>query len=89
MAGEHCINGFRNRDLALRLNPELLEEPKDVRMRYCARVSRCIAKLRGHGLVSKVKDSRLYRVTERGRRTMVAILRFRGLDFPEACQLPQ
>ncbi len=89
MAGEHCINGFRNRDLALRLNPELLEEPKDVRMRYCARVSRCIAKLRGHGLVSKVKDSRLYRVTERGRRTMVAILRFRGLDYPEACQLPQ
>ena len=34
------------------------------------RVSRLIAKLRAHGLVAKVKDSRLYRVTARGIKAM-------------------
>ncbi|MHC4180125.1 MAG: hypothetical protein ACYSWU_21685 [Planctomycetota bacterium] len=84
MAGDHSINGFRNRDLALRLNPDLLDEPQEVRKRVCARISRVISKLRGHGLVSKVKDSRLYRVTKKGHRAMGAALRFRGIDFPEA-----
>ena len=86
MAGEHCLNGFRNRDLALRLYPSLLDQPKSVRRRLGARVSRWIAKLRGHGLVSKVRDSRLYRVTKRGRRTMGAVLYFRGVEFPLAYQ---
>jgi hypothetical protein len=85
MAGDHLLNGFRNRDLAVRLYPDLLDRPEEKRRR-CARVSRLIAKLRGHGLVSKVKDSRLYRVTKRGYRTMAAVLRFRGIDFPVAYQ---
>lgn len=84
MAGDHLLNGFRNRNLALRLDPELLDRSKVDQRRYCARVSRCIAKLRGHGLVSKVKDSRLYRVTRHGYRMMGAVLRFRGIDFPVA-----
>jgi len=61
MAGDHLINGFRNRDLAMRLHPGLLDEPPEVRKRFGARVSRLIAKLRGHGLASKVKDSRFGR----------------------------
>jgi len=86
LAGEHSLNGFRNRDLAVRLDPELLDRSPQMRRRFGARVSRLIAKLRGHGLVSKVKDSRLYRVTQRGHCAMGAVLRFRGVDFPAACR---
>ena len=82
MAGGHFLNGFRNRDLALRLYPDLLDQPKAVRRRVGARVSRWIAKLRGHGLVSKVRASRLYRVTKHGYRAMGALLHFRGVEFP-------
>ncbi len=82
LAGDHFLNGFRNRDLALRIYPDLLAQPKLVRRRLGARVSRWIAKLRGHGLVSKVRASRLYRVTKRGYRTMGAILYIRGVEFP-------
>lgn len=85
LVGEHLINGFRNRDLAVRLYPDLLDRVEEKRRR-CARVSRLIGKLRGHGLIAKVKDSRLYRVTKRGHRTMGAVLRFRGVDFPAAYQ---
>ncbi len=82
MAGEHFLNGFRNRQLALRLDPHLLELSKGDRRRVSSRISRSIAKMRGHGLISKVKDSRLYRVTKHGYRMMCAVLRFRGIDLP-------
>ena len=83
MSGDHVINGLRNRNLAQRLFPGkglTLQEKR----RRCARVSRLIAKLRGHKLLSKVKDSHLYRVTDHGYRTMGAVLRFRGIEFPAA-----
>lgn len=81
-AGEHLINGFRNRDMARRLypNPPI---SSDHARRRCARISRKIAKLRGHGLVAKVKNSHLYRVTKRGYRIIAAILSFHGVDFPK------
>jgi len=83
MAGEHAINGFRNRDLQARLYSTPPQSPPESKSR-CARVSRIIAKLRGHGLVAKVPASRLYRVTERGHRVMGLAIRFRLLDFPQA-----
>lgn len=85
MAGENLINGFRNRDLAARLYPN---PPPTTRaaLRRCARISRWIAKLRGHGLIAKVKNSRLYRVTPRGHRLMSATLRVRHIVFAEALQ---
>jgi hypothetical protein len=52
--------------------------------RRCARTSRLIAKLRGHGLLAKVPGSRRYRVTSRGLRVMSATLRFRQAEFPRA-----
>lgn len=84
MSGEHLINGFRNRDLRLKLYGEVEPETPSETKRHCARVSRLIAKLRGHGLISKVKNSRLYRVTKRGFRAMSAALRYRSVDFPTA-----
>ena len=83
MAGEHAINGFRNHDLVARLYQTVADSVEEAKRR-CARISRLIAKLRGHGLVAKVKDARLYRVTERGVRLMSAALAFRHADFPQA-----
>ena len=83
MSGEHIINGFRNHDLCARLYDSAAISATEARRR-CARVSRLIAKLRGHGLVAKVKDSRLYRVTLRGYRLMSAALGFRSVTFSQA-----
>ena len=52
--------------------------------RRCARVSRLIAKLRGHGLVAKVPRSRLYRPTRHGFRVMTAALAMHVDRFPDA-----
>lgn len=83
MAGEHLINGFRNHDLYVRLYDSPASSPKEAKTR-CARLSRLIAKLRGHGLIAKVKGSRLYRATARGYRLMSAALTFRLEAFPQA-----
>ena len=81
MAGDHVINGFRNRDLRAHLYPTPAKTSHETRRR-CARVSRLIAKLRGHGLIAKVQGSRLYRVTKRGYQIMATALSFRLVDFP-------
>jgi len=81
--GEHVINGFRNSDICKQLYPRSGSDPFE-RKRKCARVSRMIAKLRGHGLICKVKNSYLYRVTRRGYRTISACLDFYQDRFPNS-----
>jgi hypothetical protein len=83
LTGAHVLNGFRNGDLCTHLYAQPPASPTE-RKRRCARVSRIIAKLRGHGLVMKVKDARLYRVTPYGYRIMTAAISFRRQDFPRA-----
>jgi hypothetical protein len=83
LAGEHTIHGFRNRDLQARLYSGPAQSPLELKSR-CSRVSRIIAKLRGHGLVAKLPGSRLYRVTERGHRVMGLAIRLRLHDLPQA-----
>ena len=73
LAGEHQLNGFRNKDLQTRLYPAPARSDQEYRHRS-AHVTRLIAKLRGHNLITKVKASRLYRVTARGLRLMAAAL---------------
>lgn len=82
MDGRHLLNGFRNQDLAHLLEPLPPEATVEQERRRCGRISRLIAKLRAHGLIAKVPGSRLYRVTQRGYRTMAAVLRFREVEFP-------
>ena len=81
LAGEHHLNGFRNKDLQARLYPAPVHSDAEQRRRS-ARVTRWIAKLRGHGLIAKVKASRLYRITQRGLRLMAAALWCRNKEFP-------
>jgi len=56
----------------------------DEQRRRCPRTSRQIAKLRGHGLLAKVKAARLYRPTPKGLRLMTAAVQIRQHDFPAA-----
>lgn len=82
---QHCIHGFRNSDICAALfdlEPASGQEAK----RRCAKVSRLIAKLRGHGLVEKVGNSRLYRTTSYGFRVMSTAIHYRFIDFPFAFQ---
>jgi len=88
LAGEFALNGFRNRDLCAKLYAQPAASDKEGRQR-CTRMSRLIAKLRGHGLVAKVKDARLYRITKLGSQVLFAVLSFYQTDFPAAFQNAQ
>jgi len=85
LSGEFAINGFRNRDLCVRLYSHPATSDQQAKQR-CSRVSRLIAKLRGHGLIAKVKDARLYRITKLGSQVLFAVLSFYQSDFPSAFQ---
>jgi hypothetical protein len=81
--GDHAIRGFRNRELQRLLYPAPPRSRAEQRKRS-ARVTRQLAKLRGHGLIAKVKNSRLYRPTQRGLRLMSAAVHYRSTLFPDA-----
>ena len=81
LSGEFTINGFRNRDLQGKLYPAAANDAEEAKRRT-HRTSRLIAKLRGHGLITKVKNSRLYRPTARGIKVMGTAVRLRRADFP-------
>lgn len=82
LRGEHAINGFRNKDVAQHLHPSPPSSPEEARRRT-AKISRQLAKLRGHGLIAKVPRSHRYRITNRGHQLMSASIRVRHRDFPE------
>jgi hypothetical protein len=81
LAGEHALNGFRNKHLQAYLYPRPAQTPSEQRQRS-GHVTRLIAKLRGHGLISKVQGARLYRSTPRGIRLMSAAIHCRNQIFP-------
>jgi hypothetical protein len=83
LSGAHLINGICNRDVQHQLWAPT-SEPIEARRR-CRRISRLIAKPRGHGLLAKVPGRRRYRVTLLGRRLMSAAIHYRRRDFPDAC----
>jgi hypothetical protein len=87
-SGDVTINGFRNRDLQGNLYPAAARDAAETKRRT-HRTSRLIAKLRGHGLITRVKNSRLYRLTARGLKAMWPAVRFRWIDFPSAFRADQ
>jgi hypothetical protein len=74
--GAHLINGFRNRDLVNLIYPKEAATQRE-RRRRCERMSRLIAKMRGHGMIAKVPRTRRYCVTQKGYRVMSSVLVFR------------
>jgi hypothetical protein len=85
LSGEFALNGFRNHDLCAKLYAHPATSDKEGKQR-CTRMSRLITKMRGHGLIAKVKDARLYRVTKLGSQVLFAVLSFYQTDFPTAFQ---
>ena len=88
LSGDFTVNGFRNRDLQGKLYPAAATDVADAKRRT-HRTSRLIAKLRGHGLITRVKNSRLYRLTAKGFKAMWPAVRFRRIDFPTAFRAAQ
>jgi hypothetical protein len=80
MAGEHHLGGFRNRDIAARLFPSTRD--KNEHRRVCARTSRTLAKIRGHGLIARIPHTHRYHITPRGALLMTAAVRIRQVEFP-------
>ena len=85
---DFTITGFRNRDLQGKLYPAAATDVADAKRRT-HRTSRLIAKLRGHGLITRVKTTRLYRLTTKGFKAMWPAVRFRRIDFPTAFRAAQ
>ena len=83
LRGEFCLNGFRNKDVVAHLYTHPARTAAEGRRRS-AHVTRLIAKLRGHGLIIKVKQSRLYRLSDKGRSLLAAAVHYRQVEFPNA-----
>ena len=82
LSGDFAINGFRNRDLQGKLHPAAATDSAEA-TRRTYRTSRLTPALRGHGLISKDKNSRLYGINPRGYKAMRSTVRFRKADFPD------
>jgi hypothetical protein len=67
------ISGMRNQDLRPVLYHDTPTDPKEQR-RQASAVSRKLALLRAHGILEKVQKSHRYRLTEKGRQGLTALL---------------
>ena len=66
--GQWAVEGLRNRDLAVWLDPRADELPPQERRRLAARASRLLFILRAHGLIQRVQKTHRYHVTPKGYR---------------------
>jgi hypothetical protein len=82
MRGDHCINGFRNTDVASVLFPTPAKTAKD-RRRRSTQVSRKLQLLRAHGLIAPIRSSYRYRITRQGNLLMNAVVSVRQKAFPK------
>jgi hypothetical protein len=73
LAGDHTARGFRNKDIRLAVFAGV-KDPKR-RRRHSAAIGRILKRMHVRGLVKKVPHSRLWRVTDRGRRILADTLR--------------
>lgn len=83
--GEYALAGFRNRDLRGHLHPG--QHSVREQRRQASRVTRQLALLRAHGLIKKVGGTHRWLLTERGRRTITALLAAREADVDQLTQL--
>ena len=67
------ISGMRNQDLRPALYHEVSTDPQGQR-RQASAVSRKLALLRAHGILEKVSKSHRYRLTEKGKKGLTALL---------------
>lgn len=70
--GEWTLSGFSNRDLRSALYPHHAD-PLEQR-RQSGRITRALARLRAHGLITRITGTYRYRLTRQGRRILTALL---------------
>ena len=78
--GSTTINGFQNKNIKEKLYPLI---PADEKIKYSARITRLLCKLRAHGLIKKINRSSKYLVTKKGYRIMQAALKISKKEFPK------
>lgn len=84
MDGEHCLNGFTNRDIRSRLTGTRWLRAASDPKKASAKVGRCFRRLHAHGLIAKIPRTRRWRVTADGRQAMGTSLYLREHHFPNA-----
>jgi len=83
--GEWALKGFRNREIRLLLFGQA-NDPKQQRSQ-AAKVSRRLALLHAHGLISKVSRTYRWQVSPKGRRILTALLAARQADTDKLMNL--
>lgn len=83
--GEFLLNGFRNRDLRAILYAEAANPAE--RRRHAAAVTRQIRMLRAHGLIKKVPTTHRYVLTDRGTKTIGALMTVRQVPATKLTQI--
>ena len=73
LAGDHIGKGFRNRDIRMALFGSATDKRR--RHRHSAAIGRLLKRLHARALVKKVPRTRLWRVTDHGRRVLGDTLR--------------
>jgi hypothetical protein len=81
LRGEHVISGFRNKDVRSLLLPPARDSGQ--RRLQSARVTRMLQRLHIHRLIAKIPRSRRWRVTERGRALMSAVIVIHDQHLPD------
>lgn len=72
--GQWSISGFRNRDLALWLEPDAAAMPTADRRKLSSRVSYLLRILKAHGLIKKSPKSNRYRLTKKATKISAVVL---------------
>src|SRR5262249_2697844 len=72
--GEFVLNGFRNRDLRALLFADTATGNPEEAKRQSAKVTRLLAILRAHGVITKVPKTHRYQVSPQGRGKVTALL---------------
>ena len=83
---EFLVNGLRNRDLRRVLFGDDTGTAKEQRKQSAA-VTRLLRLLRAHGLIRKVPKTHRYMVSERGRKTITALLAARNASTEQLASL--
>jgi hypothetical protein len=82
--GEFAICGFRNRDIRALLFGAA--EDSVEQKRASAKVTRLLRLLRGHGLILKISKTQRYQLTQKGRRSLSALLAARNANTEQLLQ---
>ena len=83
--GEWTLKGFRNREI----RPLLFARARDNKEKrsQAAKVTRRLALLHAHGLISKVQRTHRWQLTQKGRRIVTALLAARHADTEKLMSL--